>query len=173
MEVFDGFELTGAVRYEDYGGQVGSTVNPKLSARWQVTDFLALRGSVGDTFRGPLPADLGTAGVSAVAGIDVLGGAYKATDTVGNPALAPETAFTYNIGALVEFGGFNFSVDYWTYEFQGRFTTLPVQAIAANVGNMGNARSAGNAARLALADTTAALASEESGETRVSSVNKR
>ena len=110
-----------------------SAITAKLSARWQVTDFLALRGSVGDTFRGPLPADLGTAGVSAVAGIDVLGGAYKATDTVGNPALAPETALTYNIGAIVEFGGFNFSVDYWTYEFEGRFTTLPVQAIAENV----------------------------------------
>jgi len=133
MEVFNGFELTGAIRYEDYGGLVGSTINPKLSARWQVTDFLALRGSIGDTFRGPLPSDLGTAGVSAVAGINVLGGAYKATDTVGNPALAPETALTYNVGAIVEFGGFNFSVDYWTYEFEGRFTTLPVQAIAANV----------------------------------------
>jgi len=133
MEVFDGFELTGAVRFEDYGGLVGSTVNPKLSARWQVTDFLALRGSVGDTFRGPLPADLGTAGVRAVAGINVLGGNFKATDTVGNPALAPETALTYNMGAILEFGGFNFSVDYWTYEFEGRFTNLPIQAIAANV----------------------------------------
>ena len=133
MEVFDGFELTGAVRFVDYGGLVGSTVNPKLSARWQVTDFLALRGSVGDTFRGPLPADLGTAGVRAVAGINVLGGNFKATDTVGNPALAPETALTYNMGAILEFGGFNFSVDYWTYEFEGRFTNLPIQAIAANV----------------------------------------
>ncbi|XAP77604.1 TonB-dependent receptor [Citromicrobium bathyomarinum] len=133
MEVFDGFELTGAARYEDYGGLVGSTINPKLSARWQVTDFLVLRGSVGDTFRGPLPADLGTAGVRAVAGINALGGNFKATDTVGNPALAPETALTYNVGAILEFGGFNFSVDYWTYEFEGRFTNLPIQAIAANV----------------------------------------
>ena len=133
MEVFDGFELTGAVRFEDYGGDVGSTINPKLSARWQVTDFLALRGSIGDTFRGPLPSDLGTAGVSAVAGINVLGGNFKATDTVGNPGLSPETALTYNVGAVVEFGGLMASVDYWTYEFEGRFTTLPVQAIAAAV----------------------------------------
>lgn len=132
FEPFDGFELTGAVRYEDYGGQVGSTINPKLSARFEVTDFLALRGSVGDTFRGPLPADLGR-GVSAVAGIDVLGGNYKATDTLGNPALAPETALTYNFGAIVEFGGLTASVDYWTYKFEGRFTDLPVQAIAAFV----------------------------------------
>lgn len=133
MVVIDGLELTGAIRFEDYGGQVGSTINPKLSARWQLTDFLALRGSVGDTFRGPLPSDLGTAGVSAVAGIDVLGGAYKATDTVGNPGLSPETALTYNVGAIVEFGELTASVDYWTYDFEGRFTTLPVQAIAASV----------------------------------------
>ena len=129
FEPFDGFELTGAIRYEDYGGGVGSTVNPKVSARWQVTDFLALRGSVGDTFRGPLPSDLGR-GISAVAGVDVLGGAFKATDQRGNPDLSPETALTYNVGALVEFGGFSASVDYWTYEFEGRFTDLPVQAIA-------------------------------------------
>ncbi|MDG6078844.1 TonB-dependent receptor [Erythrobacter litoralis] len=132
IEAFDGFELTGAIRYEDYGGGVGSTLNPKLSARWQVTDFLALRGSIGDTFRGPLPSDLGR-GISAVAGIDALGGAFKATDQSGNPDLSPETALTYNVGALVEFGGFSASVDYWTYEFEGRFTDLPVQSIASAV----------------------------------------
>ena len=133
MEVFDGFELTGAVRYEDYGGEVGSTVNPKLSARWQVTDFLALRGSVGSTFRGPLSSDLGTASTRFVAGIGVLGGNFKATDQVGNPGLSPETALTYNIGAIVDVGGFNASVDYWVYDFEGRFTILPIQAIAALV----------------------------------------
>ncbi len=132
IEAFDGFEVTGAIRYEDYGGGVGSTVNPKVSARWQVTDFLALRGSIGDTFRGPLPSDLGR-GISAVAGINALGGAFKATDSLGNPDLAPETALTYNIGAIGEFGGFSASVDYWTYEFEGRFTDLPIQAIAQNV----------------------------------------
>ncbi|NVD44278.1 TonB-dependent receptor [Altererythrobacter sp. HHU K3-1] len=130
IEAFDGFEVTGAVRYEDYGGEVGSTLNPKLSARWQVADFLALRGSIGDTFRGPLPSDLSERGISAVAGIDVLGGAFKATDQLGNPALAPETALTYSVGAMVEFGGFSASVDYWTYEFEGRFTDLPIQQIA-------------------------------------------
>lgn len=133
IEPFTDFELTGAIRFEDYGGNVGSTINPKLSARWQVSDFLALRGSIGDTFRGPLPSDLGTQGTSAVAGIDALGGAFKATDTVGNPNLTPETALTYNIGALAEFGGFSFSVDFWNYEFEGRFTDLPIQAIASAV----------------------------------------
>ena len=133
IEPFEGFEINAAIRYEDYGGQVGSTIDPKVSARWQVMPWLALRGSIGETFRGPLPSDLTNGGVSAVAGIDALGNNYKATDTIGNPALKPETALTYNIGAILEGGGFNFTVDYWTYDFEGRFTALPVQAIAAKV----------------------------------------
>jgi iron complex outermembrane recepter protein len=130
---FAGFELNGAVRYEDYGGAVGSTFDPKLNARWQVTDWFALRGSIGDTFRGPLPSDLSLTGPSAVAGINVLGNNFKAIDSTGNPALKPETALTYNIGAIIDTRGFSFTVDYWTYKFKGRFTDLPVQAIAAQV----------------------------------------
>lgn len=133
IEPFEGFELNGAVRFEDYGGAVGSTFNPKLSARLQLADWLALRGSIGDTFRGPLPGDLSLSGPSAVAGINALGNNFKAIDSRGNPNLKPETALTYNIGAIVEGGGFSFTVDYWTYEFEGRFSELPVQAIAALV----------------------------------------
>lgn len=129
IEPFDGAEIIGAVRYEDYGQPVGSTFNPKVTARWQVTDFLALRGSIGSTFRGPLPNDLSGA-FSAVAGITAAGNAFKSTDTIGNPNLKPETATTWSVGAMVDAGGFNFSVDYWTYKFEGRFTTLPIQAIA-------------------------------------------
>lgn len=133
IEPIAGLEINGAIRFEDYGGNVGSTINPKVSARWQLTDWLAVRGSVGDTFRGPLPGDLTPTGVSAVAGINVLGNNYKATDTVGNPDLKPETALTYNAGVIVQAGGFTVTADYWTYEFEGRFTNLPIQAIAAQV----------------------------------------
>lgn len=133
IEPFLGFEIIGAIRYEDYGNPVGSTINPKISARWEVSPWLTFRGSIGDTFRGPLPSDLGTSGVSAVAGIDAAGGAFKATDSVGNPNLDPETALTYNLGAIVQFGDFTFSVDFWNYEFEGRFTDLPIQAIASAV----------------------------------------
>lgn len=127
---FDALELVGAIRYEDYGNPVGSTINPKLSARFQVTDFLALRGSVGTTFRGPLPGDLSPGGASAVAGINAINNEYRATDSGGNPNLEPETALTYNIGAIVTAGGLTASVDFWTYEFDGRFADLPFQAIA-------------------------------------------
>ena len=45
----DKLEFTAAVRYEDFGGNVGSTTNPKFSARWQALDWLALRASAGST----------------------------------------------------------------------------------------------------------------------------
>lgn len=133
IEPFEGLEINGAIRFENYGGSVGSTINPKASARWQMTDWFALRGSIGDTFRGPLAGDLTPTGASAVAGIDVLGNNFKAVDTGGNPDLQPETALTYNIGAILEAAGLTFTVDWWHYEFEGRFTDLPVQAIAAAV----------------------------------------
>ncbi|WP_239805364.1 TonB-dependent receptor domain-containing protein, partial [Croceicoccus hydrothermalis] len=132
---FDTLEIVGAVRYEDYGDPVGATVNPKVSALFEATDWLSFRGSVGTTFRGPLAADISPAGTSFVEGIDAAGGAFKATDTVGNPELEPETALTYSVGALIDYRGFNFSVDYWTYEFEGRFALLPVQAIASAISN--------------------------------------
>ena len=129
IEPFEGAEIIGAARYEDYGDPVGSTFNPKVTARWQITDFLAARGSVGTTFRGPLAGDL-QGSFSAVLGVIAAGNAFKAYDQFGNPDLKPETATTWSAGAVIDTGGFNLSVDYWTYKFEGRFTTLPAQAIA-------------------------------------------
>lgn len=123
-------ELVGAVRFEDYGNPVGSTINPKFSARVQATDFLAFRGSIGTTFRGPLPGDLSPSGASFVTGINAINNEYRATDSGGNPDLDPETALTYNIGAVLSAGDLTFSVDFWTYEFEGQFADLPFQQIA-------------------------------------------
>ncbi|WP_051595811.1 TonB-dependent receptor domain-containing protein [Hyphomonas adhaerens] len=123
-------EVTLAARYEDYGGNVGSTFNPKLSARWQITDILALRGSVGTTFRGPLAGDLTESGSTGVAAFNAAGGAYKATQYQGNPNIDPEEALTTNLGILFKTDNFSFSADYWSYDFEGQFVDLPFQAIA-------------------------------------------
>ena len=53
LPITDSFQAQLAARYEDYGGGIGSTFDPKLSLRWQLVDSFALRGSVGTTFRGP------------------------------------------------------------------------------------------------------------------------
>ena len=72
-----------AMRFEDYGGNVGSTIDPKLALRFQATDALAIRASVSSTFRGPPQPFLEGRGTS----LQFVGGAtnaFKAIDTLGN-----------------------------------------------------------------------------------------
>lgn len=134
IPISDTLEINGAVRFEDYGGSVGSTINPKGAIRWEPTDWLVLRGSIGTTFAGPLATQVSPNGVTSLAGIQAANNNFKSVDIFGNPTtLGPEDALTYNIGAVVNYSGFTVSVDYWTYDFNGRITTTPAQAIASNV----------------------------------------
>jgi outer membrane receptor protein involved in Fe transport len=110
-------KLTGqlAVRFEDYGGNVGETVDPKLALRYQATDNIALRGSVSTTFRGPPQNFLqgrGTA-LSFVAATN----AFKAIDTNGNPNLSQEEAVASNFGVIFDYPNFFGSIDYWQFDF--------------------------------------------------------
>lgn len=115
----DAFNVQFSGRYEDYGGEVGSTFDPKLAARWQLTDNIALRGSASTTFRGPPQGFLSGRG-TALAFVGPTN-AFKAIDTLGNPNLEPETALATNFGVLVNAGGFTGSIDYWRFDFQKPF----------------------------------------------------
>ena len=106
-----------ALRYETYGGSVGSTTNPKFSLRWQALDWLTFRGSVGSTFRGPLQTQLVNAPATVLTFTPAAGG-YKTYDVFGNSNLKPEEALTFNVGAIVKAGGFNATIDYWSYDFE-------------------------------------------------------
>lgn len=122
----DNLEAQLAARYEDYGGSVGSTFDPKLSIRWQTNDWLAFRASVGTTFRGPP-----TTATQPVASTSLQGvrGVYRPVDTYGSPDLQPESALTYNAGVLVSAGGFKGSLDYWAFDFDNPLTAEPISAI--------------------------------------------
>lgn len=104
-----------AVRFEDYGGDVGSTIDPKLAVRYQATDSVALRGSVSTTFRGPPQNFLEGRGTS----LDFIAAAnaFKAIDTLGNPELSNEEALATNFGIIVDRGNFFGSLDYWRFDF--------------------------------------------------------
>lgn len=140
LPVTDSIEIQGAVRFEDYGSPVGSTINPKGSIRFEATDWLTFRGSVGTTFRGPLASNVSANSVTALQGFTAAGGNFKSLDIFGNPTdLGPETAFTYNIGAILSApigaGNLTFSVDYWSIDLSDRITTTPGDAIANLVSN--------------------------------------
>lgn len=116
-----------AARYEDYGGAVGSTFDPKASARVQVTDWLALRGSYQTTFRAP-PSNLLTEG-DYVTSLQFVGGSFRAVQVNDNPALTPESAESYGGGVLVDLGRFRASVDYWRYDFADDIAAEPVSGL--------------------------------------------
>jgi iron complex outermembrane receptor protein len=113
----DSFQAQLAVRYEDYGGGIGDTIDPKLALRWQVADFLALRGSISTTFRAPQETAVVPGFIVSSAFTPAAGG-YKPYRTNNNPDLKPETATAFNVGAITKFGGFSASLDYWSFDFE-------------------------------------------------------
>jgi iron complex outermembrane recepter protein len=125
-----------SARYEDYGGTVGATFDPQARVKIELTDWLALRGGVGTTFRGPPPQNL----YSDLVILTFIGGAFRAVDVLGDPQLQPETATTYNAGVLVDSGGFQASLDYWRYDFDGPIEAEPVSGmVSAMFGASGTA----------------------------------
>ncbi|MEM1036846.1 MAG: TonB-dependent receptor [Pseudomonadota bacterium] len=115
VPLYDNLDLQVAMRYEDYGGDVGSTFDPKVAAKWQVSDAFAFRGSAQTSFRGPTLNQLG--GQVTTLQFIAPTGAFKAVDQIGNPDLNPESAFSFNLGGLFEVGNFNASVDYYNFDF--------------------------------------------------------
>lgn len=118
VPVTDTLDLQLAVRYEDYGGQTGSTTDPKIAMHWQISDAFAMRASASTTFRGPALASLG----GRATALQFIGAttAFKAVDTVGNPGLDAESALALNVGFLFEAGNFSGSVDWWSFDFEDR-----------------------------------------------------
>lgn len=136
-----------AARYEDYGSGVGSTFDPKLSVRWQVADPLALRASVGTTFRGPA---LTQTAAGAVTSLQSVGGTFRAVDINGNPDLKPESALTYNVGAILRTGGLRATLDYWNFDFDDSVITEPVAGMVATMFPGNSSANCGTAAFAAL-----------------------
>lgn len=123
----DTFNVTVAARLEDYGGTIGSTFDPKISARWQVVDQFALRGSLGTTFRAPTAGQVN--GTNFVTSLQSILGVFRAVDIYGNEDLTPETATTYSVGAILNLGAFKATLDYWNFDFQDPITTEPVAGL--------------------------------------------
>jgi iron complex outermembrane receptor protein len=119
VPLLENLEATAAVRYEKFSNGLDTT-NPKLAVKWQVIDWLALRGTVGTTFRAPSAAQINP---GCAVGVANLGGQYRAVQTCGNPNLKPETADSYSVGFIFQKGGFNATVDYYLFKFKDELTT--------------------------------------------------
>jgi outer membrane receptor protein involved in Fe transport len=115
IPLFDNLDLQVAARYEDYGGEVGSTFDPKVAGKWTINDNFSLRGNAQTSFRGPTLNQL--SGTVTTLQFVAPTSAFKAVDQFGNANLNPESAFSFNLGGLFEVGNFNASVDYYSFDF--------------------------------------------------------
>lgn len=145
IPVTDTFNIQAAIRYENYGAETGSTVNPKLAFKWQVMDWLSFRGSVGSTFRGPTSLNTEGGTVTGLVSLPATGGGFRAVDTISNAALQPETADTLNFGVILEPSDFRIMIDYWSFALEDQIIT-PGGVIISNLVAPGGAATAVNCA---------------------------
>ena len=108
-----------AFRYEDYGGRTGSTSNPKLALRWQVADWLALRGSASSTFRGPALLQSQPNALTSLQFVPQFS-TVRPVDNFGNPNLKPEEAENLSFGLMVSTPSFSASIDYFDIRLEDK-----------------------------------------------------
>jgi len=136
-----------ALRFEDYGGQIGSELSPKIAMSWRPFEELLVRGSFSQSFRAPniaiVQTGLQSSSVSfqdpisnqAVrAGLlppTIENGERESTYTLGGPApdVGNEYADTYSLGFLWTPGGalegLRLGADAWRFEVSDRVLPEP------------------------------------------------
>lgn len=123
----DQVKIQFALDFEDYG--VAHSLDPKVAVRYDFSDVFSLRSSLQSTFRVPSVDDLNTQPLTTleyVAEADI----YKPVDTYGSEDLDPESAITYNVGIVGRSGDWEFSADYWSYDFKDLIGPIPHAAIS-------------------------------------------
>ena len=101
-----------------------SSFDPKVALRFELSDALALRGSLQTTIRTPSVDDLNEDRSISLEYVPEAG-IYKALDQLGNSELEPEKAFTYNVGATLQLPRLRATMDYWKYDFRDVIDVLP------------------------------------------------
>ena len=136
IPLFKGFEISAAVRYEDFGSGVNST-DPKIGFLYRPTEYISFRGTYGTSFRAPSIFQLN--GVSSVPAriFDPATGGFAtiSQSTAGDPAnpVIPQDSNTYNVGFTFSpvDTGFSLSLDYWRFEFSNFITPENATALVA------------------------------------------
>ncbi len=151
LPIFDMLEVTGAVRLDDYTG-FGSTVNPKVSAKFRPFDWLMFRGSYNTGFRVPAfnqifngvtvspnpgntlvdPTRCPTGAVNpAIPGCEAI---TPETLSGGNLNLGPETSEQASIGVVLRPNSrISLSVDWWSIAVDDTIGTLTIPQLLANI----------------------------------------
>ena len=127
----ESMEITGALRYEDYGEGVGDTLDPKVTLLYRATDAVSVRGSYSTSFRAPSPFQTRGAQTNFTNIVDHDGSrTFAGRRTLGDPNLKPETSSAFNAGVSWQSTGtWAFNADYWRYSFEDVLRKENAQAI--------------------------------------------
>jgi outer membrane receptor protein involved in Fe transport len=132
LPVSDDIDIQIALRYEDYGGTTGDTVDPKFAISWRASDDFSIRGSVSTSFRAPsiFQRDGGATSLNQVADPITGGTFFAAVRTSGNDELVPEESTAFNVGFSLEpVDDMSIEVDYWNFDFTNLIIQENFQAI--------------------------------------------
>jgi len=151
LPFWDNVESQIAVRWEDYGGNIGDEISPKVALSWRPIESLLLRGSYSQSFRAPNIAiiEQGLEASSVVFRDPISNQAVRAglvpptdanaeaesTYTLGSPApnVGNEYADTYGLGFQWtpdgNLEGLSVGADLWRFEVRDR--VLPEPPISA------------------------------------------
>lgn len=105
-----------AGRGEDYS-DFGSTATGKLSARYDIAPWFALRGTASTGFRAPALQQQYFTSVASVIqnGSPILTGTFPSTSAIagalGGLQLEPEKSTNFSVGTVIRAGGFDLTVD--------------------------------------------------------------
>ena len=126
-EVTEKFLLSGALRAEDYS-DFGENVSGKVAARYDFTDFLAVRGSVQSGFRAPsLQQQFFTStATNFINGVPFEIGTFPSSGPVGTALgglpLDAETSVNFAIGGVVQFDGGSLTIDAYRIDVDDRIS---------------------------------------------------
>ncbi len=150
IPVFKPLEITAAVRVDEYSG-FGSTVNPKVSARFRPVDWLLFRASYNTGFRVPTfnqifngvtqspnpgntlvdPTTCPTGIVGSTPGCAAI--TPESLDG-GNLNLGPETSKQASVGVVFQPSRrFSLSVDYWTIAVDNVIGSITIPQLLSNI----------------------------------------
>ena len=119
--------LGGALRYENYA-DFGTTLDGKITARFQIADNVALRGAVSTGFRVPTAGQANLRNVTTefnmgrLADIATLPPTNPVAQQKGARALTPEESVNTTLGIVFDAGAFNVTVDYYNIEIEDRIS---------------------------------------------------
>ena len=124
-DVIDDLTIGAAVRYEDHEN-VGDTLDFKLSARRQLSDAFAVRGSYSTGFRAPTVGQANVLNITTAFTAGVLADeatlppTHPASALLGGQPLTPEESVNYTFGMVFSSEGIDATVDFYRIEIEDR-----------------------------------------------------